>query len=66
MAKTSYNAAYGHGHRTGVFYQDMRVSNQPPEWMPTRWHRFCWRQGFKNGAGEHTMLSTLTLMFIGE
>lgn len=79
MGKTSLNAAYGHGVRCGTIIGEhvrkrMRgeVSSLPeksgkaPDWFPTMLHCFCWRQGFRNGAKRPTLLSTLTVMLIGE
>lgn len=72
MRSTSFNAAYGHGVRYGKIltghYSGKRVAKRipAPSWMPTRLHRFVWRAGFRNAAGYPTLISQLTLMFIGE
>ncbi len=72
----SLRCVYGHGFRAGaivapVLREECRsvalyALRKPPSWMPTRLHRFVWRQGLRNGVGARTIISSLTLMFIGE
>lgn len=68
----SLNAAYGHGHRSGYIARGYGMGKRhaatrtAPEWMPTRLHRFMWRQGFRNGSSFPSLLSQLSRIFVGE
>lgn len=72
--RLSLKAAYGHGWRIGRFCTPRAFptvisivkATPTPHWMPTRLHRYVWRQGLRDGAGVPTLISTLTLLLIGE
>jgi len=69
----SLKAAYGHGVRMGVLakanatQKDHRVVwFSSPWWLPSRLHRFAWRQGLKHGQGAHDLVSIITNLIIGD